>query len=107
MVSLRPPLPRIRVPHPVRVRPRFDHAGVGEEADGSGFRPDPTAPARELLHRIYYAQKEYHKKYGRWAATLREPGLDGAAELRITPDGFEAATGGLRIRQDALILSDP
>ncbi|MBI3695432.1 MAG: carbohydrate-binding family 9-like protein [Acidobacteria bacterium] len=73
----------------------------------ASFRPDPTAPARELLHRIYYAQKEYRKKYGRWAATLQELGLDDAAELRITPDGFEAATGGLRIRQDALLSSDP
>jgi len=40
------------------------------------FRLDPSAPARELLHRLYWAQKDYHRQHGRYAdtlATLRLP----------------------------------
>lgn len=71
------------------------------------FRPDPTGPARDLLHQIYYAQTAYRRQHQRWAASLRDLGLDaGDATLRATEAGFEAAAGDLRIREDSLIWSE-
>jgi hypothetical protein len=60
----------------------------------AAFRPDPTAPARDLLHRVYYAQRDYRKAHGSFARSLAELGLTGlAGEPRIetTANGFEAS----------------
>jgi hypothetical protein len=62
------------------------------------FRPDPTFSARILLHGIYYAQKDFYKKNGRWAAALSELGLDyskergiaGPPALALTEKGYRA-----------------
>jgi hypothetical protein len=35
------------------------------------LRPDPTAPARDLLHHLYYAQRDFQARHGRWARNLR------------------------------------
>jgi hypothetical protein len=87
------------------------------------FRPDPAQSARDLLHRIYEAQRTYHKTHDRWARSLAELDLDKDAlksvptppELRATGEGFEAtveaptASGGSRrwhIRQDSRIWSE-
>ena len=48
------------------------------------FHPDLTLPARVLLHGIYYAQRDFNKKNGRWAAALLELGLDYSKEQGIT-----------------------
>ncbi|HEV3262577.1 MAG TPA: carbohydrate-binding family 9-like protein [Gemmataceae bacterium] len=39
------------------------------------FRPDAAGPAKHLLHRIYYAQRAFHEKHGRYGRTLAELGL--------------------------------
>jgi hypothetical protein len=87
------------------------------------FRPDPAGPARHLLHKIYYAQREYHKKHGRYARTLPALGLarlgheslTGPPRMEVTASGFEATVeiklpGGKRqfwhIRQDSWIWPD-
>jgi len=91
------------------------------------FKPDGTLPARQWLHGVYYAQREFRKKNGRWAATLGElgvaapaagpdmPGLQAPA-LAVTGSLFEATVdlrlpGGKterwHIRQDSLIWSGP
>jgi hypothetical protein len=60
----------------------------------AAFRPDPTAPARDLLHRVYYAQRDYRKAHGSFARSIAELGLTGlASEPRIetTANGFEAS----------------
>jgi hypothetical protein len=65
------------------------------------FRPDPAGPARHLLHRIYYAQRAYHKQHRRYARTLHElavPGLDAAGLAgppQLDGDGsrFQATVG--------------
>jgi hypothetical protein len=80
------------------------------------YRPDPTEPARHLLHRIYYAQRAYKGKHGAWARTFVELGLsdltapDVTGPLRLETTGrlFEASVhmrDGRRcsIRQDALV----
>jgi hypothetical protein len=86
-------------------------------------RPDPSGPARELLHRIYYAQQKYRKDNSRWARSLHELSLPrfahesfaGQPVLETAGDGFEAsvpvkmpdgATKRWRIRQDSRVWSD-
>ena len=56
------------------------------------FAPDPAAPARERLMRLYYAQRAFRERMGRWAAS-DELDTDLAAGLTntLTPEGFEAA----------------
>jgi hypothetical protein len=99
------------------------------------FKPDAALPARQWLHGVYYAQREFRKKNGRWAATIAElgvappathlrPGVGGQAAtaslqgpaLTVTGSLFEATVdlrlpGGKierwHIRQDSLIWSGP
>jgi len=85
------------------------------------FVPDPALAARNQLHEIYYAQRDYQKKNGRWAKSLEELSLgkvtpaNNVPVVRTTPDGFEAsvdlklANGKTRrwhVRHDALVWSD-
>jgi hypothetical protein len=84
------------------------------------FRPDPEGPARDLLHRIYHAQRAYHKQHERWAARLadlrltlpRDAGLLGPPVLQTTDDLFQATvrikgpdgtSRRLSIRQDSRV----
>jgi hypothetical protein len=39
------------------------------------FVPDAAWPAKEVLHRVYYAQRDYREKHKRWAKDLTELGL--------------------------------
>ena len=65
------------------------------------FVPDPAMPAREVLQEIYYAQRTFHSKNSRWAASLAELGLaEGigaklakAPVVSLTPGGFRATAG--------------
>jgi hypothetical protein len=81
---------------------------------GAAFRPDPDAPARDLLMRLYHAQKAFRARAGRWAGSLeelsfrREGAEAGPPSLRLTEDGFEATAEAAgepprrwRIRQDS------
>jgi hypothetical protein len=87
------------------------------------FRPDPTSPARMLLHGIYYAQRDYRAKNKRWAADIRELGLDYSKErgvagppvIELTESGYIARvmadlSGGktrrMSIRQDSLVREE-
>jgi hypothetical protein len=83
------------------------------------LQPDPAARARYLLHRIYYAQRDYHKARGTWASSLADLSLSGAAlrpfRLETTSTSFEASVllpqPGAKpqrwhIRSDARIWSD-
>lgn len=36
----------------------------------AALRPDPSAPARDLLMEVYHAQQQYQAAHGRWANTL-------------------------------------
>lgn len=62
------------------------------------FKPDETGPARQLLHRIYYAQLRYWKQRKHWAKTLEELGLSdltaqdvvGKPRLETTEDLYQA-----------------
>lgn len=58
------------------------------------FREDPEWEHRDLLHRVYYAQRIYHAKHGQYAATTADLGLKdaGGVSLAVTRSGFEATT---------------
>ncbi|MBU6398961.1 MAG: carbohydrate-binding family 9-like protein [Verrucomicrobia bacterium] len=85
------------------------------------FRPDPTGPARDLLQEIYYAERDFQQRRGRWAASLAELGLRLPAlppsvrsvGVASTENGFAASADlnlarprHLHIRQDSLVWSD-
>jgi hypothetical protein len=78
------------------------------------FRPDPTGPARHLVHRVYYAQVAYRDKHGRWADSLEQLGLkdltdpkvDGPPKLETTTSLFEATATVKGTQQRAHIRSD-
>jgi hypothetical protein len=84
------------------------------------FRPDPAGPAKYLLHRIYYAQRQFLGEHKRYAQTLGELGLaeinheslTGPVRIETQADGYYANAevrleGGnrqsWRIRQDSLV----
>lgn len=57
------------------------------------FRRDPDWDVRDLLHRAYYAQRAYHAKNQRYAATVADLGLKTTHPLtfEVTRMGFEAS----------------
>jgi hypothetical protein len=67
---------------------QFSTARPGSAA----FRPDPEWDLRDLLHRVYYAQRSYRAKNGKYATALTDLGLKdaGGLTLEVTRSGFEA-----------------
>ncbi|HEY3269178.1 MAG TPA: carbohydrate-binding family 9-like protein [Armatimonadota bacterium] len=78
---------------------QFSTLPPGQDA----FRRDPNERARDALMRLYHAQRAFQKANGRWAASLTELGLpaDAAPEIGLTADGYKAALGAWRVRQDS------
>ncbi len=61
------------------------------------FVPDPAKPARQALHRFYYAARAYRERQGRWPRSWKEAGLTdplpaGVLGFRVhtTPSLYEA-----------------
>ena len=83
------------------------------DASPRPFVTDRSWPARAWLRDAYYAERDYQKSHGRFAASLAELGLavppSGVANANVeaTADLFEACVdgGGSRwcIRQDSLL----
>jgi len=90
----------------------------------AAFRPDPEGQARDALHRIYHAQRAYHKEHKRWARSLGELGLMlprttsllGSPVIQTTDDLFQATVRikgpdgtpqRLSIRQDSRVWVRP
>lgn len=90
------------------------------EPDKTKFVPDAAWPAKEVLHRIYYAQRDYREKHKKWAkdltelglAEVRDESLAGPPEMGVAGELFEVRVktkkDGKRwhIRQDAKVWSD-
>jgi len=86
--------------------------------DRVSFVADPSWPAREWLHRVYYAQREYRRVNNRWAATLGDlaagpmpAGLQNPS-MTVSDSLFEvsvvvAGSSRCEIRQDSLIRCEP
>lgn len=84
----------------------------------ANFVADPSWPARRWLHEVYYAQKAYRQKSGRYALSLAELGVTAPRDQSLTSPSL-AVAGGLyeasitlagpkgtqrwTIRQDALL----
>jgi len=98
---------------------QFSTAKVGE----AEYRTDPASYARNLLHRIYYAQRDYKQNNGFWALTLTELGvgdirhesIERSPQMLVTQSGFEVVievkypegeTRRWHIRQDSQVWSD-
>ena len=77
---------------------QFTTAPTGKEVP---FTPDPDWPTRDLLHRVYYAQREHHKAQKKYAATAKELGIDGSVTVETTRGAFEATSGKWTINQDS------
>ncbi len=64
----------------------------------ASFKPDPALAARDILHRVYYAQMRYHYEHDRWAPTLEalglqgltHPDVQGPVQLQTTDSLYEA-----------------
>ncbi len=103
---------------------QFSTATAGSDAARAvKFRPDLAGPAKHLLHRAYYAQREFHKQHERFAKSLDELGLSdlrheslaspltvasAASRFTVTatvrlPDG---STERWHIREDSRIWKD-
>src|SRR5262249_32216016 len=61
-------------------------------------RIDSSAPIRDRLMQLYYAQRAFFSRNKKWATSLTALGLPAARNLanhttsiRLTPEGFEAA----------------
>jgi hypothetical protein len=67
------------------------------------FKPDPTIEPRLMLAQVYYAQKEYRKANGRYAAGIKELNLDLPIEIYATPNLFEAVCEDMHIDQDSRV----
>ncbi len=95
---------------------QFSTAAVGKAT----FQPDPTGPARHLLHRVYYAERAYFAKHKKWAESLEQLGLkdlsdpkvDGVPKLETTTSDFEATAAvkgsgqHVHIRSDGRVWAD-
>ena len=68
------------------------------------FVPDPSAPARDVLHDVYYAQRAFRKQHGRWAASLTELGLPVAAHGAVAAPVLTRTWDGWRAE---VVLSQP
>lgn len=80
----------------------------------AAFKPDTDWATRDALHRAYYAQREHHKKHGRFAADPKDLGLKLPAGFGVeaTRNGYEMSlpAGDKRkytITQDARIIRGP
>ncbi|MBI5705604.1 MAG: carbohydrate-binding family 9-like protein [Armatimonadetes bacterium] len=88
------------------------------EPGAEPFRPDPDWAARDLLHKVYYAQRRYREAHGRFTDDLKQLLTAQLAErakglrAQVTDTGFEASLPSadgkrrLRIREDSRIWTD-
>lgn len=68
------------------------------------FRPDPTEPARMLLHEVYYAQRSYHRRHKRFAKSLGELKLYNLRhESVVAPPVIELAGDGYNVSVEVLL----
>lgn len=103
---------------------RWGYVQFATEPPGAAkFAPDPAMSVRDLLHEIYYVERGYREKHGRFSVSLKELRLDGIRcrrligkpQVQITPDGFwvtaeiKLSDGNFQrwhIRQDAKVWSE-
>lgn len=77
---------------------QFTTAEPGTEV---AFAADPDWATRDLLHRVYYAQRDRRLAHKPYAATAKELGIDGPVTVETTRGAFEATAGKWTINQDS------
>jgi len=94
-----------------------------QQPGAAKFIPDVAWPARRWLMQVYYAQTEFKKGHGRYAATLAELHVDLQAEpllrdaaMTVDGDRFKASVSfkygyrdflrTLSVRQDSLLIEE-
>ena len=70
----------------------------------AAFVPDANAGTKDLLHKVYYAQRDYKKKHSKYANTTAELGIAEKVVIETTSNGFEAQTNNFLIRADSQII---
>ena len=58
------------------------------------FKPDPTLAARDRLMEVYHRQREYQKRFGKYAATTEELGMAKEAATGSEPDSIDPKSDG-------------
>lgn len=100
---------------------RWGYVQFSTAPAGQGtFRPDPAAPARDQLIRVYHAQRTHRAEHDAWAGSIEQLDINLAddaptPEIRLTDDGYEATivlpaaddkpARAWTIRQDSRITS--
>jgi hypothetical protein len=70
---------------------QFSTAKIGEAM----FHPDRAGPAKHLLHRIYYAERDHHAVHGVFSKSLQKLGLEpGSNECLTAPPKIETTESG-------------
>ena len=101
---------------------RWGYLQFSSSPQTATFHPDLTLAARDALMTIYHRQSNFHKQFGKYAASPAELGLGcqnpsalETIDLTLTPDGYAATThviapeGKLRmlhVRQDSKLWED-
>ena len=96
---------------------QFSTAAAGTAAPGTAaFQPDPTLAARDLLMGVYYRQRDFRQRSGRYAGSAAELGLNNEGVSIAPSSGGYVATvqtrldaGTMRtlhVNQDSKIWSD-
>ena len=79
---------------------RWGYLQFSDKAGPVAFRQDPDWPTRDLLHRVYYAQRVHRKMHGRYTGKVADLGLKDLAvpvDVQATRGGFEASAGKRRL----------
>jgi hypothetical protein len=91
-----------------------------EKAEGTTVKPAPSLAARDALMEVYYAQRGYHAKNGRYATSPADLGVKKndsapAVTIELTPAGYVATTTyhdaegkerAIHLRQDSKIFEE-
>lgn len=89
---------------------RWGYLQFSAKAGGPvAYVPDPDQGVKDWLHDFYYAQRDHHKKHGRYAKGVAELGWKapalGTPEVEVTRNGFEATLKKWTITQDSRITA--
>jgi hypothetical protein len=72
---------------------QFSTANPGQAT----FRTDPDWPIRDLLHRVYYAERAYFKANGKYSKTVEPLNLKGLAAALADPVSIETTASGFEL----------
>lgn len=80
---------------------QFSHMPPGTDE----FHLDSDWETRCRLMDVYWAQRSFKEKSGRWGSSLAEVGvIDSSVEFMTVPSGWLARVGDLSIREDSLFV---